>query len=126
MSAAKTQAKGRRTKKSAAKKAAPDRAPERPADQGRKAKPVSMSLMPHEHAELEEFTALTDIGPTTLYRDLVAPKIHAAVWALKEMVAAGVEIRAHNLPPTIWHPEATPGELDDLYSGVKPSNDLAE
>ena len=25
-----------------------------------------------------------------------------------------------DLPPTVWYPEAMPGELDDLYSGRKP------
>lgn len=86
---------------------------------GRTAKPISMSLMPAERAELEEFTALTDIGPTTLYRDLVAPKIRAAVWALKAMTEAGMEIDPRRLPATIWHTSPDSADHDDLYSGIQ-------
>lgn len=112
-----------------AKKAAPKARPTRRApeprtttaakESGRTAKPISMSLMPRERAELDEFTALTDIGPTVLYRELVAPKLRAALWAIKSMNEAGMSIRSADLAATVWFPESSSSDLDDLYSGAK-------
>lgn len=83
------------------------------------AKPVSMSLMPHERAELDEFIALTDMGPTALYRELVAPRIRAATWAIKAMVDAGMAIDGRDLHATMWQLDVSSEQLDDLYSGAK-------
>lgn len=87
--------------------------------EGRQAKALSMSLMPSERAELEEFVQLTQVGPTTLYRNLVAPKVRAAIWALHEMIESGMEIDSTKITETIWSTNIDNEELTDLYSGKK-------
>ncbi|MEI7630449.1 MAG: hypothetical protein WCJ73_04800 [Actinomycetes bacterium] len=92
---------------------------ERPAAKGRTASSVSVSLMPSERAELEELTARTGIGATTLHQLLVSPKIKAAVWMLRELEATGVAIDPSQLPETTWFTAITEDEVTDLYSGSK-------
>ncbi len=92
---------------------------EKPAAKGRTASSVSVSLMPSERAELEELTARTGIGATTLHQLLVSPKIKAAVWMLRELEATGVAIDPGQLPETTWFTAITEDEVADLYSGSK-------
>ena len=90
-----------------------------PAGGGRRATSISVSLMPGERADLDEFVARTGIGPSALHHRLLAPKLRSAVWLLRELDEAGVALDPGELPETIWDAGTTADELADLYSGAK-------
>lgn len=61
---------------------------------GRTAMALTISTTPAERELVEEFSELTGENPTKLVRQLVFSRLPHIVAALKELLAAGVDVRA--------------------------------
>ena len=91
---------------------------------GRQARTRGVSLRPEEHALIERFEELTGLGFTEQVRELMLAKLPAAVWALEEMVKAGIEPGRRPLVDEILYVE-DPQERRARYEDSYEPADLA-